>query len=477
MQVPLRQVEPPATPLLVAGGTSRRGVLTLAVSCQMLQSAWVGDRCAARMAGSSLAAAPMMTAAASVHRPGTGLPGMRHPWAVRYRTTGGRSSWQREQSFGGEFRDSPVRALSAGTPRNWRVMLPIVWADFDSDDDQRGRPWDSVLGVLRAVGKAILFVAALVILYLAFRGPSSRPASTVSATAGPYSPFATGVRGSGEGTGVPSATVEPAASAAIVAPSVSPAASVSPATGPLGAQAQAYLAGRRGRVEVALYDLSARQQWTLGHQAPQAEASVVELEILEAVLSQRTSQRTVLSLTEQELTPPMIEQSDNDAATTLWEDVGGVKGMRAFDHKAGLAHTSPSNCLKCPGFSWPGWGLTTSTPQDQISELRLLVQPSGVLDKNDQKYALYLLGNVTPSQRWGVSGGVPAGVTVALKNGWQPLGAGNSDWQVNSVGWVSGDGRDYLIAVFSAGNPSEQYGIDTLNHLGAMVWSSLAPHS
>ena len=76
-----------------------------------------------------------------------------------------------------------------------------------------------------------------------------------------------------------------------------------------------------------------------------------------------------------------------------------------------------------------------------------------------------------------MSGGVPAGVTVALDNGWLPLGAGHSGWQVNSAGWVSGDGRDYLMAVFSAGNPSEQYGIDTLNHLGAMVWSSLAPHS
>ena len=65
---------------------------------------------------------------------------------------------------------------------------------------------------------------------------------------------------------------------------------------------------------------------------------------------------------------------------------------------------------------------------------------------------------------------------VALKNGWLPLGAGNSDWQINSVGWVSGDGRNYLMAVLSTGNPSEQYGIDTLNHLGAMVWSALAPH-
>jgi hypothetical protein len=243
----------------------------------------------------------------------------------------------------------------------------------------------------------------------------------------------------------------------------------------LGAQAQSYLAGRRGKVEAAVYDLSTGQQWTLGQQAPQATASVVKLEILEAVLYKRTAQRVVLSLTEQELTPPMIEQSDDAAATTLWGDVGEAAGMRAFDHQAGLLHTSPSNCLQCSGFSWPGWGLTTTTPQDQITLLRQLVQPSTVLDKNDQKYALQLLENVTPSQRWGVSGGVPAGVTVALKNGWLPLDAGNSNWQVNSIGWVSGDGRNYLMAVFAAGNPSEQYGIDTLNHLGALAWTALAP--
>lgn len=349
-------------------------------------------------------------------------------------------------------------------------MLPTVRADFNSgfDDDQGGRRWDPVLGVLRTVGGVILFVAALAIVYLAFRGPSGRSAvSIATATARPHSPDATSARGAGQGPGVQPATV---------AQSVSPAASASQAAGPLGARVQAYLAGRRGRVEAAVYDLSAGQQWTLGQQAPQAESGVVKLEILEAVLNQRTSQRTVLSLTEQELTPLMIERGDDAAATTLWGDAGRAKGMRAFDHKAGLAHTSPSNCLRCPGFSWPGWGLTTSTPQDQITALRQLVQPSGVLDKNDQKYALYLLGNVTASQRWGVCGGVPAGVTLALVNGSLPLRGGTSDWQVNSVGWASGDGRNYLMAVFSTGNPSERYGIETLNHLGALVWNALVPH-
>ncbi|MGH3164897.1 MAG: serine hydrolase, partial [Trebonia sp.] len=75
--------------------------------------------------------------------------------------------------------------------------------------------------------------------------------------------------------------------------------------------------------------------------------------------------------------------------------------------------------------------------------------------------------------RWGVSSGVPSGATVALKNGWLPLNAASTDWQVNSVGWVSGDGRDYLIAVLTTGNPTEQYGISTIDALSARAWSAL----
>ena len=352
-------------------------------------------------------------------------------------------------------------------------------ADFDDGRDRRH--WDRVLGVLRIAVETVLVAGAIAILYLAFRGPSSHPpSSTAPAAASPRSSYAAGVPGAGQGTGVRPATARPAvvptATPAATAPPASRHAGTGQAAGPLGTRVQDYLAGRRGRVEAAVYDLSTGQQWTLGPQAQQAAASVVNLEILEAVLNERTTRRTVLSLTEQELSPPMIEQSDEDAAATLWGDVGGAKGMRAFDHKAGLTHTSPSSCVRCPGFSGPGWELTSTTPQDQVTLLRQLVQPSRVLDKNDQKYALYLLENVTSSQRWGVSGGVPAGVTVALKNGVLPLKAGNSGWAVNSVGWVSGDGRSYLMSVLSTDNPSEEYGIDTLNHLGATVWSALAPH-
>jgi hypothetical protein len=171
----------------------------------------------------------------------------------------------------------------------------------------------------------------------------------------------------------------------------------------------------------------------------------------------------------------MIEDSDNDAATSLWGEADGAAGIGAYNDRAGLTRTTPSECVTCVGFAWPGWGLTTTVPQDQLTLLKQLITPGPrpLLSDAERSYALSLMENVAPGQRWGVSGGVPAGVTVALKNGWLPLDHANTDWQVNSVGWISGDGRDYLIAVLTTGNPAEQYGIDTINALSALIWTAL----
>jgi beta-lactamase class A len=196
----------------------------------------------------------------------------------------------------------------------------------------------------------------------------------------------------------------------------------------------------------------------------------VKVDILETLLSQRSEG---LTADDQSLAQQMIEDSDNDAATSLWDLVGGGTGVGAFNTRAGLTRTAPSSCVTCPGFPWPGWGLTTTTPQDQIVLLRRLVEPGGPLTASERQYALSLMENVTQDQQWGVGSGVPAGVTVALKDGWLPLDEANDNWQINSIGWVNGDGRDYLLAMLSTGNPSEQYGIDTLNSLGAMVWQGM----
>jgi beta-lactamase class A len=227
-------------------------------------------------------------------------------------------------------------------------------------------------------------------------------------------------------------------------------------------------------VLAAVYDLRTGQTWSVGSGPPQAEASVVKLDVLETLLAQRRGGSAGLAASDRTLAEQMIEDSDNDAATNLWNEVGGPSSIRSFNSAAGLADTVPSSCVNCPGFPWPGWGLTTTVPRDQLTLLRALVEPNSLLTSAERGYALSLMENVTPDQRWGVSGGVPAQATVALKNGWLPLNSADSDWQINSVGWISGSGRDYLMAVLTTGNPTEQYGIDTIDQLAATVWQDMA---
>ena len=243
---------------------------------------------------------------------------------------------------------------------------------------------------------------------------------------------------------------------------------------PFGTAAASYLSGRAGTILAAVYDVGTGRTWHLGQGRPQAEASVVKLDVLETLLAEHDQDDGAgLSASDRSLAEQMIEYSDNAAATSLWYEVGGAARIRSFNTSAGLTQTAPSSCVVCPGFPWPGWGLTTTSPDDQIALLRQLVAPSPLLTSAERDYALSLMEDVTPSQRWGISGGVPAQVTVALKNGWLPLQGTDSDWQVNSVGWISGGGRNYLIAVLTTGNPSEQYGIDTIDRLAAMAWRGM----
>jgi Beta-lactamase enzyme family len=294
-----------------------------------------------------------------------------------------------------------------------------------------------------------------------------------SGSGAPSSPSAAGAAGASASAGQPntasSAPVAPVSRGATRSPE---AAAASGHRNPFGTAAAPYLSTRTGTVLAAVYDVRTGQTWRLGQGRPQAEASVVKLDVLETLLAER-GRGGGLSASDQSLASQMIEESDNTAATSLWYEVGGAARIRLFNAEAGLTQTTPSSCVVCAGFSWPGWGLSTTTPADQIALLRRLITPGSLLTGAERDYALSLLENVTPAQRWGVSGGVPAQVTVALKNGWLPLAGVDSDWQINSVGWISGGGRNYLMAVLTTGNPTEQYGIDTIDQLSAMVWQDM----
>ena len=227
-----------------------------------------------------------------------------------------------------------------------------------------------------------------------------------------------------------------------------------------------YLQAQDSDINAAVYDLDTGQLSLYRPGALEYTASIVKVDILATLLHQAEHQGIALSDAEQDLATTMIENSDDDDANDLWDDIGQQTGLATFDSLIPMADTVPGT----DGH----WGGTTTTGGDQVSLLRQLVQPSHVLEQSGQAYELGLMENVESDQAWGVSAGVPAGVTLALKNGWLPLEDGG-DWQVNSIGWVDGDGRDYLIAVLTKNNDTEGDGIASIQGLSPLVWNALAP--
>jgi hypothetical protein len=228
---------------------------------------------------------------------------------------------------------------------------------------------------------------------------------------------------------------------------------------------RAALRTRTGKISAAVDDLRTDQTW-LYHSGVRAQtASIVKADILETLLHQAEIADQPLNDNETDLVQGMIENSNDDDATDLWNLVGGSSAVAAYDREAGLTQTVPG----ADGF----WGETTTSAADQIRLLRQLIVPRGLLNRASQDYQLGLMENVEADQAWGVSGGVPSGVNIALKNGWVPLTSA-TNWEVNSIGRVKGHGQKYLIAVLTVHDPSEAYGIQTIDGLSKAVWEDLA---
>ena len=113
------------------------------------------------------------------------------------------------------------------------------------------------------------------------------------------------------------------------------------------------------------------------------------------LMAQSMASGQPISGEDQSLLASMIEVSDNDAATALWNAIGGPAAIAQFNASIGMTETTPSNCLNCAGFPWPGWGLTTTSATDQVTLLRHIVVPNSAIDQPDRDEALDLLENVT----------------------------------------------------------------------------------
>lgn len=177
-------------------------------------------------------------------------------------------------------------------------------------------------------------------------------------------------------------------------------------------------------------------------------ASAVKATILAALLRKADAEHRALTPRERRLAWLMITESDNGAATALWDDVGRYR-LGRFLRLTGMHQT----VLGPAGY----WGLARITAHDELILLRHLLRPNQVLTKAARRYELHLMADVTPAQRWGVPAGVPDDFTVHVKNGWAPL-APAPGWFVNSIGCFTHADQNYSVVVLTQGNPTFAYG-------------------
>jgi hypothetical protein len=195
-------------------------------------------------------------------------------------------------------------------------------------------------------------------------------------------------------------------------------------------------------------------------------ASVMKATILSALLM-KVGGPGHLSSAQRSLAVQMITQSSNSAAQTLWEEEG-MSAVQKFLDKAGMTHTVLNDA----------WGLTLITPHDELRLLQVLTD-STVINSASRGYVLKLMAEVISSERWGVSEGASASVTVHIKNGWLPYPG--SGWNINSIGAFTGKNILYQMAILttspSGQNQSESYGIETIEAAAGVFNKDLATWS
>ena len=198
-------------------------------------------------------------------------------------------------------------------------------------------------------------------------------------------------------------------------------------------------------------------QWREFH-----SASLIKVITLGALLYQLQQADESLDSYQDALATAMITQSDNDAQDELWNEIG-MPALQAFLNAARMNHT----VLGQDDY----WGLTEVNAHDELRLLQLLITHNRVLNSASRHYALNLMADVISWQRWGVSAGAPADVTVHLKNGWLQ----DPDlWDINSIGDFTYHGLDYSIAILTSNNPDMAYGVDTVEAIAKLINTVLA---
>jgi hypothetical protein len=118
----------------------------------------------------------------------------------------------------------------------------------------------------------------------------------------------------------------------------------------------------------------------------------------------------------------------------------------------------------------PIWGLTQITAADQT---KLFLKIDRYVVKRHRALAMRLLGSIVGPQRWGIGRVRPPAWALYFKGGWGD-GSGAVDHQ---TALLRRGRRRVAVAILTTGNPSHEYGKETLRGIAQRLLRSLGPRS
>jgi hypothetical protein len=205
----------------------------------------------------------------------------------------------------------------------------------------------------------------------------------------------------------------------------------------------AYAHTRAGDVSFAVRTQRRAWGWRVDRTVP--SASVLKAMLLVAYLDDPRVRDRPLSAADHRLIDPMIERSDNEAATRVLE-FDGPAGVYGVARRAGMRRFTLDDDV---------WGLSRIDAADQA---RFFLHIDREVVQRHRAVAMHLLASVIPSQRWGIGRLRLPGWQLYFKGGW---GAGTGEVEHQSILLRRGAVR-VAASVLITSSPSHEYAKRTL---------------
>jgi hypothetical protein len=213
-----------------------------------------------------------------------------------------------------------------------------------------------------------------------------------------------------------------------------------------------YLNRRSGYTAFATLDSEGRMSGAHLHRTF-VSASVVKAMLLVAYLRMLAAEHRGLDAGSRSLLAPMIELSDNDAATAIWYRVG-ERRLRALARHTAMADFSVS------GY----WANAQISAADQA---RFFFAMERSIPRPFRHFARHLLSHIASYESWGIPAVArPRGWRVFFKGGWRGTERGQL---VHQVARLHRPRIRVAIAVMTDGDPSMGYGIKTIEGVTARL--------